>query len=97
MLAQSNPATNKPETLFPAVLPSFPPLLFSDSVPLSPHSVAEAKFLAGGILSSESCSLCAAPQTFRLFRDTAGQERFKTITTAYYRGAMVRGVGLDKG
>nr|XP_060500825.1 ras-related protein Rab-13 isoform X1 [Panthera onca]XP_060500826.1 ras-related protein Rab-13 isoform X1 [Panthera onca] len=53
-----------------------------------PHSVAEAKFLAGGILSSESCSLCAAPQTFRLFRDTAGQERFKTITTAYYRGAM---------
>ncbi|GAB5583927.1 ras-related protein Rab-13 isoform X1 [Prionailurus iriomotensis] len=53
-----------------------------------PHSVAEAKFLAGGILSSESRSLCAAPQTFRLFRDTAGQERFKTITTAYYRGAM---------
>lgn len=24
-----------------------------------------------------------------LCRDTAGQERFKTITTAYYRGAMV--------
>lgn len=24
-----------------------------------------------------------------LFRDTAGQERFRTITTAYYRGAMV--------
>lgn len=23
-----------------------------------------------------------------LFRDTAGQERFRTITTAYYRGAM---------
>ena len=23
--------------------------------------------------------------------DTAGQERFRTITTAYYRGAMVRG------
>ena len=22
-------------------------------------------------------------------RDTAGQERFRTITTAYYRGAMV--------
>jgi hypothetical protein len=22
--------------------------------------------------------------------DTAGQERFRTITTAYYRGAMVR-------
>ena len=26
--------------------------------------------------------------------DTAGQERFRTITTAYYRGAMVRGVAL---
>ena len=26
------------------------------------------------------------------FRDTAGQERFRTITTAYYRGAMVRGM-----
>ena len=25
-----------------------------------------------------------------LQRDTAGQERFRTITTAYYRGAMVR-------
>jgi len=24
------------------------------------------------------------------YRDTAGQERFRTITTAYYRGAMVR-------
>ena len=23
-------------------------------------------------------------------RDTAGQERFHTITTSYYRGAMVR-------
>lgn len=23
-------------------------------------------------------------------RDTAGQERFRTITTAYYRGAMVK-------
>lgn len=27
---------------------------------------------------------------FWAFRDTAGQERFRTITTAYYRGAMVR-------
>jgi len=26
---------------------------------------------------------------FSFYRDTAGQERFKTITTAYYRGAMV--------
>lgn len=24
----------------------------------------------------------------RLFQDTAGQERYRTITTAYYRGAM---------
>lgn len=23
-----------------------------------------------------------------LFKDTAGQERYRTITTAYYRGAM---------
>ncbi|KAF5925375.1 hypothetical protein HPG69_001819 [Diceros bicornis minor] len=27
--------------------------------------------------------------------DTAGQERFRTITTAYYRGAMVTCVGAD--
>lgn len=27
---------------------------------------------------------------FSSCRDTAGQERFRTITTAYYRGAMVR-------
>lgn len=27
--------------------------------------------------------------TMLFFRDTAGQERFRTITTAYYRGAMV--------
>ena len=26
--------------------------------------------------------------SFHLHRDTAGQERFRTITTAYYRGAM---------
>lgn len=25
---------------------------------------------------------------FIFFRDTAGQERFRTLTTAYYRGAM---------
>ena len=25
---------------------------------------------------------------FLILRDTAGQERFRTITTAYYRGAM---------
>ena len=29
--------------------------------------------------------------------DTAGQERFRTITTAYYRGAMVRVRGVYKG
>lgn len=37
------------------------------------------------------------PLSCPFFRDTAGQERFKTITTAYYRGAMVRGVGVDEG
>lgn len=29
------------------------------------------------------------PLLLLVFRDTAGQERFRTITTAYYRGAMV--------
>ena len=28
--------------------------------------------------------------------DTAGQERFRTITTAYYRGAMVREEGRER-
>ena len=28
------------------------------------------------------------PVCFSLCRDTAGQERFHTITTSYYRGAM---------
>jgi hypothetical protein len=28
--------------------------------------------------------------------DTAGQERFRTITTAYYRGAMVRKEGSGR-
>ena len=27
--------------------------------------------------------------TLIFYRDTAGQERFRTLTTAYYRGAMV--------
>lgn len=36
-------------------------------------------------------------EIFYPFRDTAGQERFKTITTAYYRGAMVWSIFLDKG
>ena len=26
--------------------------------------------------------------SYSLFQDTAGQERYRTITTAYYRGAM---------
>ena len=29
-------------------------------------------------------------------RDTAGQERFRTITTAYYRGAMVRSRTVER-
>lgn len=33
--------------------------------------------------------MCQFPIDVDLFRDTAGQERFRTITTAYYRGAMV--------
>lgn len=41
----------------------------------------------------DNCSCSASPliSLLRLLigRDTAGQERFRTITTAYYRGAMV--------
>lgn len=29
------------------------------------------------------------------FRDTAGQERFRTITTAYYRGAHVSSIRIN--
>lgn len=36
-----------------------------------------------GLWWVEMCALCSD------YRDTAGQERFRTITTAYYRGAMV--------
>ena len=34
---------------------------------------------------------------FFFYRDTAGQERFRTITTAYYRGAMVGNSSMTKG
>lgn len=34
------------------------------------------------------CSYHFVTSCFYLYRDTAGQERFRTITTAYYRGAM---------
>ena len=36
-------------------------------------------------------------QFFFGYRDTAGQERFRTITTAYYRGAMVGNSSMTKG
>lgn len=32
--------------------------------------------------------ITSSSQNSLIFRDTAGQERFRTITTAYYRGAM---------
>ena len=35
------------------------------------------------------CILCHSLFIVFLYRDTAGQERFHTITTSYYRGAMV--------
>lgn len=48
------------------------------------------------MLKTVACMMCTPQCTFSHFvcvcavcRDTAGQERFKTITTAYYRGAMV--------
>lgn len=44
-------------------------------------------------LSSKLCAIvfsgcCSEPLTRLVQWDTAGQERFRTITTAYYRGAM---------
>jgi len=35
-------------------------------------------------------NVCVLNNWWHCSRDTAGQERFRTITTAYYRGAMVR-------
>ncbi len=49
------------------------------------------KFLLD-LCAQHTCSyfvLCVCVCVCVLCRDTAGQERFKTITTAYYRGAMV--------
>lgn len=39
---------------------------------------------------SSRCRRCMAwfSELVRSFQDTAGQERYRTITTAYYRGAM---------
>lgn len=50
--------------------------------------ISEAPQLKG-FLSSPMFLFCSA-------RDTAGQERFRTITTAYYRGAMVRWIQLQE-
>lgn len=44
------------------------------------------------IISFEALLLIILLHISLTFRDTAGQERFRTITTAYYRGAMVRGM-----
>lgn len=35
--------------------------------------------------------MCITLPIIHFYRDTAGQERFRTLTTAYYRGAMVSG------
>jgi len=50
-------------------------------------------FLKPGYVCSKLLSFCVDDT---VFRDTAGQERFRTITTAYYRGAMVRLVASFK-
>lgn len=45
----------------------------------------------GPVGGHSSCSKHAWPgfqSLSRSFQDTAGQERYRTITTAYYRGAM---------
>lgn len=43
----------------------------------------------GGGAALKGCLVEAPDLHPHLCRDTAGQERFRTITTAYYRGAMV--------
>lgn len=40
-------------------------------------------------LKNHAFCMCISEKKCVLYRDTAGQERFRTITTAYYRGAMV--------
>ncbi|XP_019482844.1 PREDICTED: ras-related protein Rab-13 [Hipposideros armiger] len=70
--------------------PTGPP---EHSLNLTINHVAKAELLAGGVGQWEECLWRALPsilphEILHLLRDTAGQERFKTITTAYYRGAM---------
>ncbi|EGV98126.1 Ras-related protein Rab-13 [Cricetulus griseus] len=50
-------------------------------------SAAKAKFLGKDFPPWRLLASISLYENF-CFRDTAGQERFKTITTAYYRGAM---------
>ncbi|XP_075834429.1 ras-related protein Rab-13 isoform X1 [Microtus pennsylvanicus] len=51
-------------------------------------SAAKAKLLGKDFPSLLELLAPISPCENFCFRDTAGQERFKTITTAYYRGAM---------
>lgn len=53
----------------------------------TPDMVSVICFLPLFLTKTQHCP--HLPSEFTTCRDTAGQERFRTITTAYYRGAMV--------
>ena len=44
----------------------------------------------------EECGSCGIFKTFDKVRFTAGQERFRTLTSAYYRGAQGIILGMLK-
>lgn len=54
-----------------------------------PKTLPHAALLRLYLYGPESWYCVLVLIMFVLLRDTAGQERFRTITTAYYRGAMV--------
>uniref|UniRef100_A0A8C4KWK1 small monomeric GTPase n=3 Tax=Equus TaxID=9789 RepID=A0A8C4KWK1_EQUAS len=83
----SNPAYQCPALPHPS--PGSPSVRHGQSL-RPPLQVAADRGLGGGQDLSDH-SLCRGQLQQHLHlhhRDTAGQERFKTITTAYYRGAM---------
>uniref|UniRef100_A0AC11EQL5 RAB13, member RAS oncogene family n=1 Tax=Ovis aries TaxID=9940 RepID=A0AC11EQL5_SHEEP len=83
----SSPAYQCPSLPHPS--PGTPSVRHGQSL-RPPLQVAADRGLRGGQDLSDH-SLCRGQLQQHLYlhhRDTAGQERFKTITTAYYRGAM---------
>ncbi|WP_375645362.1 hypothetical protein, partial [Bartonella sp. CL5QHWL] len=52
------------------------------------HRIKTILFNSASYLSNKHPITIITDSITVLYRDTAGQERFRTITTAYYRGAM---------